>query len=596
MTCSGSLQRLLLAIGVTIILALSPTAAAEQTAALRVRTGAAEPTSEKALRTRAAIKRGDFSAAQEIATDVWASSGPHDWHSHPFGEFVGAIANSNDPALEKQLDDWVGQAGENPVPRVIRAQYLYHMAWFVRGGRSVEASSAAELASFADYLSRALKDANTAAAAGLGDPHAFLLKLRILRGFGLATEAKSVFEEAIEEYPEYYPLYDTVLSMLHPRRGGSTEAMYAFVDQYAGRANEHSPLKLLYLSLYRHLLNYSAMSCATDRSDREERSLCVARAMQQLVRPELDESIVAALQLYEHVGKYQFGLVIEETLSEMLRTGSGESHSATILELAARSMNSNTQLRPEQPGRNNYVIDKLVALSWYQKGFHPNALVKNQDALKSIENFTFPSDIEKDLAVAGIYQALATTHSTLKHYGEMAAYEEAAIALGGGINREHFICYAHYHLKAYDDAIRACTKAIADHAGNMKAYYWRGRVYRDLEKFDDALRDFKAVADSPDGFRATAAIDVSMVLFNRKDIPGALAALNQYTYLYNPELTSKQNVAVAYNNRCYAYMELGELTKALEDCKASLKYGNLPDAYRKQLDLIAKLKALESKF
>jgi tetratricopeptide (TPR) repeat protein len=261
------------------------------------------------------------------------------------------------------------------------------MAWFVRGGRLVDASSAAELASFSDYLTRALKDADAAAAAGLGDPHGFLLKLRILRGFGLATEAKRVFEAAIEEYPGYYPLYDTALSMQHPKWGGSTEGMYAFVDHYAGRANEHSPLKLLYLSLYRHLLNYSATSCATN----------------------------------------------------------------------------------------------------------------------------------------------------------------------------------------------------------------------DLEKLDDALRDFKAVADSPDSFRATAAIDVSMILFDRKDIPGALAALNEYTYLYDAALydaalTAKQSIAVAYNNRCYAYMELGELMKALEDCKTSLKYGNLPDAYRKQLELIKRLGTLGNKF
>ena len=110
------------------------------------------------------------------------------------------------------------------------------------------------------------------------------------------------------------------------------------------------------------------------------------------------------------------------------------------------------------------------------------------------------------------------------------------------------------------------------------------------------MRDFKAVADSQDSYRASAALDVSMIYFNRKDVPGGLAALNEYPYLFDPELTSKQNVAVAYNNRCYAHMELGELLKALEDCKASLKYGNLPDAHRKQLELAKRLKAQESKF
>lgn len=48
-------------------------------------------------------------------------------------------------------------------------------------------------------------------------------------------------------------------------------------------------------------------------------------------------------------------------------------------------------------------------------------------------------------------------------------------------------------------------------------------------------------------------------------------------------------MAVAYNNRCYAYMELGELEKALADCTQSLRYGSIPDAFRKQQELVAQL-------
>jgi hypothetical protein len=42
---------------------------------------------------------------------------------------------------------------------------------------------------------------------------------------------------------------------------------------------------------------------------------------------------------------------------------------------------------------------------------------------------------------------------------------------------------------------------------------------------------------------------------------------------------------IAYNNRCFAYMKLGELNKALDDCTMSLKYGRLPDALQKQQEL-----------
>jgi tetratricopeptide (TPR) repeat protein len=88
---------------------------------------------------------------------------------------------------------------------------------------------------------------------------------------------------------------------------------------------------------------------------------------------------------------------------------------------------------------------------------------------------------------------------------------------------------------------------------------------------------------------AGAAIELSMIYFNRKDNKGALDVLNRYLYLYDPAITSKDDVAVGYNNRCYAYMELGELRKALDDCNASLQYGSIPDAFKKKEELVARL-------
>jgi hypothetical protein len=87
----------------------------------------------------------------------------------------------------------------------------------------------------------------------------------------------------------------------------------------------------------------------------------------------------------------------------------------------------------------------------------------------------------------------------------------------------------------------------------------------------------------------SAAIDLSMIYFNRNDNQSALDVLNKYQYLYDPNVASKQDMAVGYNNRCYAYMQLGELKEALDDCTASLKYGSIPDAYRKQQELTRRL-------
>ena len=150
------------------------------------------------------------------------------------------------------------------------------------------------------------------------------------------------------------------------------------------------------------------------------------------------------------------------------------------------------------------------------------------------------------------------------------------------VDRERSACHSYFESKQYDEAAKACGVAIAHSPGDMKLRYWRGAAYRETGKGDLAAPDLTAVAGSGDSFRGYAAIELSMVYFDRNDIESALGVLNKYTYLYNKDIDGGIHMAVAYNNRCYAYMQLGELKKALDDCRASLKYGNLPDAVQKE--------------
>jgi tetratricopeptide (TPR) repeat protein len=252
-------------------------------------------------------------------------------------------------------------------------------------------------------------------------------------------------------------------------------------------------------------------------------------------------------------------------------------------------MHSDTRLKEERVGPNNYLIDMAVAESWTAKGFYENAISKYNDALKDIEATQFPGEAEKVLAVADVYAALPTIYQKLGKYPDMIAYDNAVVALGGKANHLPFACYGYYKLRNYAAAIRSCSANIGRDAGSIEAYYWRGMARRDLGEPDAALRDLTVVAEAEHGFRASAVIAMSMIHFDRHDNRGALAVLNRYSYLYDPEQTSKSDAAVGYNNRCYAYMELGELKKALADCNESLKYGSIPDAIRKKLELMKRL-------
>jgi tetratricopeptide (TPR) repeat protein len=420
-------------------------------------------------------------------------------------------------------------------------------------------------------------------------PDVFYLRLLILRGSGMSKDMTDAFEEGITAYPDYYRLYEILLDALQPKWGGTMEAMYAFADRYASHAPEYSPIRLLYLDLFRDLLNAASIACTDGQRNGAQMSQCVKSELVRTIRPGLNESVLSALRLYDHSDSYQFGAAIDQILFDMLETAGGDAYSGAMLQLVADAMHSDTQLKEERPGRNNYIIDKAVSISWYVKGFYDNALKKDQEALRDIETTTFPSEEARDLAIADIYDYMAGTYNKLGKYLEMIVYQKAAVSLSGSSEGKHLICYGYYKLGDYEGSIQVCTDSLDTETDGLQARYWRGAAYRELGQFDAALRDFTIVADSEDSFRAGAAIDISMIYFNRNDVKGALNVLNKYAYLYDPRTTSGSNVAVSYNNRCYAYMRLGELKLALDDCTASLRYGSLPDALRKQQELLKQL-------
>jgi tetratricopeptide (TPR) repeat protein len=548
-----------------------------------------ELTSEKAMRARNAIRQGDYATAHVIATEVLTRSRLQDWSFEPFATFMESLSNVDDPGFEARLSEWASQDGNDAIPVLTRAQYYYDTGWFRRGNGFIAGIQNGNLKAYDDDMAKALDDVDSAIRMNPGNPYSFALRLRILGGSGMSLLMKNAFEEAIGKYPTYYPLYDIVLETLQPKWGGTIEAMYAFVDFYAGHVAADSPLKLLYLNLYGDLLDSASISCSDGGYAGDKLAQCVGSHMSADARPELDGEVRAALQLYDHRDKYLFGAAVEPILLAMFRTDGGDAYSTAVLQHAADIMHSDTQLNQDESGRNDYVIDNALAESWFVKGFFDNALKKDKDALKDVEVSSFPGEEAKDVAPAAIYEHSGRVYDKLHQYIDMITSIQATIQLGGKSIEEHYICYAYYQLKDNEAALQACTTAIDRAPENLFARYWRGQIFKDMRKMDSALRDLTIVADSESEFRARAAIDLSMIHFDSGDSRGALDVLNKYTYLYDPATNDREDIAVSYNNRCYAYMQLGELRKALDNCKASLEYGSLPEAYRKEQELIKRL-------
>jgi hypothetical protein len=231
---------------------------------------------------------------------------------------------------------------------------------------------------FGKYMVKALADTEAAIKLDESNPYTLYLKLRILRGFGLTEGLDRAFQDAITKHPKYYPIYDLILGTLEPRWGGTPEAMRTFVDRYAGPTAEDSPLKLLYLSLYRYLLSSASTSC--NGFQRSAHADCVRLYMGVNASPELEQQVEASLQLYQKLDKHQFNIALQGILIDMLKTRGGEMYSGAVLELAASATHSDTRLKEENPGKNDYMIGLLAGESWYQKGFHDNAQIKYKEA------------------------------------------------------------------------------------------------------------------------------------------------------------------------------------------------------------------------
>ena len=562
---------------------------AEKLASLDLPAYAPALPSQKAAQARDAIKNANYPAARKIVADVLAGSRLQSWRFYPFDEFIGGIVDVNDPESENHLNDWAKEQPDDPVSLLVRAQYFYDVGWFKRGSDFSPKILREHLVAFQDYMSKALADIDASIHLDDSNPYSFYLKLRILQGFGLLPGMKTAFTAAIGKYPGYYRLYSVMLTTHEPKWGGSVPAMYTFVEEHAGKATENSPIKFLYLNLYRELLQIASRACNQGKPNNDQLTQCVQAAMGKLVQPTLEPGVQTALRLYDHSDTHQFRLATRELLFLLLSVAGGDTYSGAVLQLAATAMQSDTQLQKSDSSHSDYVIDEAVARSWQQKGFYDNALAKYQQALLDVRRASFPDEAEKNLATAHIYEQLAYVHQRERRYVDAIAYAKAAIALADIRWGQHYVCYSYYALKEFEAALPACTDTIT-RSGNLRALFWRGKSFDALGRSQEAERDLRGVAESESDYRAWAAIELTMIYFKRKDNTSALEVLNKYSYLYNEGIAKKSEIAVAYNNRCYAYMELGDLKKALSDCTASLRYGSLPDAYRKQQELVKRLK------
>jgi tetratricopeptide (TPR) repeat protein len=561
---------------------------AQRTAELGIKPKTTVTPSDLALEARVAIKNGNYARAERISEDVLTGSRLQSWRFYPFNEFMGSVARGDDPVLLEHMNTWLVQQPNSALAHLLRALYYQETGWAARGRDPVSMVPARLMTQFAEDMKRSRADLEMSISLNPKIPLTYYELLSVASSNGDSPDVEHVFQFAIKAFPDYYPLYKTRLRSLAPQLGGSVNAMYAFVERYADAAPGNSPLKLLYLDLYANVLETSAYDCNSYGGD--ARHLCVRALFWFRSRRGLDDRMVSALNLYKTSDPIQFSTAVWpllETISCDKCIGA-PAVVGRVLQLAASIMGSDNRMMDE-PTHNSYVLDDITARVWAQMGNSANADKKFHEALRDVERTSFPNEAEKAGAAAAILDHMAAFADDTSQFVDIIVYHDAANA-SGGINHTaipYRKCYAYYRMKYFAAAANECTALIESNGNYMQSHYWRGKAYEGLGQWDASIGDFSPVADSADNwFRVGAALDMSYDFGQKGDFAGQLASMNRYPYLFDPALQPPHDLAVAYNNRCFAYMKLGRLKEALDDCTMSLKFDRIPDAFHKQQELL----------
>ena len=558
---------------------------AERVAEFSIKPKTAVLPTDLALEAATAIKKGDYSKADRIARDVLAHSQIQSWRFYPFNEFMrGIVRGDDDPVLLQHLNTWLEHEPKSAIAYLIRAKYYRQVGAAARGSGDASTVPAALIRLSKDDTARAAADVQKSISLDPKNPWSYYEWLDITSTSGNSPQTEQAFQAGIKAFPRYYPLYKSRLGTLVPRRGGSIDDMYDFVERYAGRAPDTSPLKFLYLDLYLNMLHNGGYGCGF--LDGGARDIC----LKYNERPSLVNGMTQALNLYKVSDPTQFSMAIWPLLRDMACApcvGSPEAVGG-VLQIAASIMGSDNRMMDE-PTHNSYVLDDVTARVWSQMDNTGNADTKFREALSDVEHTSFPDEAQKAQALATIFSDMSDVAYNNQQFMDIIVYEDAEAAAAGTNYSEtpHRRCYGYYRMKHYTETVRECTALIEGNGNYLESHYWRGKAYENTRQWDASIADLELVADSSNNYyRVGAALDMSFDYGQKADYAGQLTSMNAHAFLFDSEIQPAEDLAPAYNNRCFAYMKLDELQKALDDCTLSLKYGRIPDALHKQQELL----------
>ncbi len=466
---------------------------------------------------------------------------------------------------------------------LVRGAHTYQVAWHIRGNNFINQVLPEHQKAFSRKAKAALSDIQKARSLDASNPYVWLLELKMLRDSGQTKKQNQLFKAAIKRFPHYYPLYSFMLISLQPKWGGSVGAMRDFVNQYAKTASADSELKLLYLTLYRQILSVVSYFCER-KTDLV--STCVKLAKLPLKLDPIRKEVEQFIQQYPSMGEKWVNFLWQVTaqLRRMAKIDGVRDTTNELLQQLAEITHTDIALSSTNTATNKPAVDYAAAMLWYQKGHYQNAITLLERAADDLTHASDLSKIKKAYLLVRLYGAQASAYKHLGNSEKTVTYLMASNLIKGrpGTISSSAVLCDHLSNLHFDKKAAPICEARALYSGDYQALAFAGMAYEAMGQLRKAIAIYTLVAESESDWRDWTAIQASVLLPKTQGFAAQEAFLTQHPYLFDPQYIDNESIAIAYNNRCYARMEQGELKSALDDCNASLKFGNLPNAHSKK--------------
>ncbi len=160
------------------------------------------------------------------------------WKSGMWLAALRAAAKSDEAyvARDELLQQWLRERPQSALARLLRADLMVTRAWAIRGDGYAASVEERNWRPFFDWLGRAQDYLDAEKAIVAARPEYYEQAIDLLRARQKSPFA--IFDEGLEKFPAYYPMYFAMLQSLLPKWHGSAEQIEHFTSEAVARTQK----------------------------------------------------------------------------------------------------------------------------------------------------------------------------------------------------------------------------------------------------------------------------------------------------------------------------------------------------------------------